>query len=335
MAERDIKISRRTFNKLAFGSAAALGTLGALEATQVAITEWSEQLRNKTPNYLSVIHDGSIRHGAAPDKNRALDYIREVQIGHHYLLFFVDGDLQKDREILEEIRKIQDLGIIPILSWGRKNASDKTLLAFAQELKTIPDPKYIRGYYEGNGKWTRGWYGHRSAEEYIEKWIKLYTFMRNFGIDSPFIFCPNTTEDIFGTEPIEKYYPGDAYVEVVALDAYLKWSKYLLDPEHWFYPNLVNSKKVLSHDLAVLQETAPGKEIFICEFNVTPKTDNRSGKLVGMMQEAAYAGAKAIISFDWNQWLKERIDWRLFKDPLVFQAYLNELAQPYYMQFTK
>ncbi|MBI2103645.1 hypothetical protein HYT59_01430 [Candidatus Woesebacteria bacterium] len=332
MRELEKLIDRRTFGKLFAGGAAIAAGAGILELASKGITEYSRSTRTKVPIYLQGIPDRTVWVGISPDGNN-LDYLELMEVSIHCAKFFVDGDLglETDQKILKQIRRAQELGIIPILSWGRYNASEKTLLAFAQELVSIPEPYEVEAYYEGNGNWTESWYGHRSAEEYIEKWIQLHTFLRNFGINCPLIFSPNTTA-VLGTKPIERYYPGNQWVDKAGIHAFFRRSDLFFDPEHWQPDYSDDPEGIIRHDMAVLQEITQGeKEIGIYEVQVTNKAKGRAEKLIRIIKEAVRAGAKRIMLWEWDGRFKGEIDWRSISDPTVHQALLDELKQPYYM----
>lgn len=71
----------------------------------------------------------------------------------------------------------------------------------------------LRVYFEMNGEWN-WFYGNHAA--YIALWRHLFNYLTSYGVHNLlWVYCPaSVSGDVMG------YYPGDAYVDVVALDVY-------------------------------------------------------------------------------------------------------------------
>jgi beta-mannanase len=119
-------------------------------------------------------------------------------------------------------------GTIPLVSWGvdfTHNAvlsgSDNAYLAAqAKALAAYGKPVFIRLDWEMNGNWYPEWSsGSVSPSTYIESWryIREYFWLEG-AFNVSFVWCPNVG-DPEGT-PAYDWYPGDAYVDWVGLDAY-------------------------------------------------------------------------------------------------------------------
>lgn len=86
----------------------------------------------------------------------------------------------------------------------------------AEGLKDLCDAGIMvmfRPFHEMNGGWF--WWGER--ERYVDLWRMTYTYItRDKGLDN-LLWC--WSPDAWA-KPFNRYYPGDAYVDVVGLDAY-------------------------------------------------------------------------------------------------------------------
>jgi mannan endo-1,4-beta-mannosidase len=90
---------------------------------------------------------------------------------------------------------------------------------FLKQLEYAGVPVLWRPYHEMNGGWF--WWGQKQGEDgYKKLWMMLYERLVDFhGLDN-LIWVYNTNEFKDGVDPHATYYPGDAYVDVVATDVY-------------------------------------------------------------------------------------------------------------------
>ena len=119
-------------------------------------------------------------------------------------------------------------GTIPLVSWGvdftdnavLSGADDAYLRAQAKALAAYGKPVFLRLDWEMNGSWYPMWGSSAvSTKVYIESWRYIREYFWQEGADNvAFVWCPNVG-DPSGT-PAYSWYPGNAYVDWVALDAY-------------------------------------------------------------------------------------------------------------------
>ncbi len=90
---------------------------------------------------------------------------------------------------------------------------------FLKQLKYADVPVLWRPYHEMNGGWF--WWGKKEGEEgYKKLWQMMYDRFVNFHGLNNLIWVYNTNEFKDGVDPHETYYPGDAYVDIIATDVY-------------------------------------------------------------------------------------------------------------------
>ena len=96
------------------------------------------------------------------------------------------------------------------------------LAAGLQELRAAGVVVLWRPFHEMNGGWF--WWGAQPPEKFIRLWRQMFDyFSRTKGLDNLlWVYSPN-----HGPRTAD-YYPGDAYTDLVGLDAYTD----LIDPQH-------------------------------------------------------------------------------------------------------
>lgn len=119
-------------------------------------------------------------------------------------------------------------GTIPLVSWGvsftdnavLSGADDAYLKSQAKALAAYGKPVFLRLDWEMNGTWYPGWSsGAVTPEIYIESWRYIREYFWLEGADNvAFVWCPNVG-DPAGIAAYD-WYPGNAYVDWIALDAY-------------------------------------------------------------------------------------------------------------------
>lgn len=81
-------------------------------------------------------------------------------------------------------------------------------------------PVQIRPFHEHTGAWF--WWGRNNEPEtYVTVWREMVTYLRDGrGLHNAlWVYCPAAPSDR-STSGFERYYPGDAFVDVVAFDRY-------------------------------------------------------------------------------------------------------------------
>ena len=119
-------------------------------------------------------------------------------------------------------------GTIPLVSWGvaftdnavLSGSDDAELRAQAKALAAYGKPVFLRLDWEMNGDWYPKWDKSAvSTRVYIESWRYIREIFWQEGADNvSFVWCPNVGDPAGGSA--YDWYPGNAYVDWVGLDAY-------------------------------------------------------------------------------------------------------------------
>ncbi|MEG0847301.1 MAG: glycosyl hydrolase [Niameybacter sp.] len=96
---------------------------------------------------------------------------------------------------------------------GLQEVTKETITAYAEELRDLGVPVFLRYASEMNGKWVP-WHGNPSL--YIEKWKLVHDIMEQVAPNVAMVWSPSEMP----LDPIDAYYPGDAYVDWVGLSIY-------------------------------------------------------------------------------------------------------------------
>lgn len=104
---------------------------------------------------------------------------------------------------------------------------DSTIIARAKAVKAFGHPLFIRFGHEMNGNWYP-WSGSdngNNAASYVAAWRHVHDiFVQQGATNAVWVWCPNATDDpSANTDPWNhwtNYYPGDNYVDWVAVDGY-------------------------------------------------------------------------------------------------------------------
>ena len=130
-----------------------------------------------------------------------------------------------------EIANLEARGETPMVSWQLyksawsgptislsdigDGAYDSYLRHAADLARGLPFNVMIRFGHEMNGDWY-GWSGHPSA--YVDAWRHIVSVFRHEGAGNvKWVWSPNVDQ---GNYPFAKYFPGDSWVDYVALDGY-------------------------------------------------------------------------------------------------------------------
>lgn len=129
----------------------------------------------------------------------------------------------RDRSVLKKLSILTDTKLAR--ERGYQDAERRwirLLDIIAEELKRLDDAGVVvlfRPLHEMNGDWF--WWGGQSAAEYKALWIHMHTYLtKEKGLSNLlWVYSPNVqnTPRIASTD---HYYPGDEYVDVIAMDYY-------------------------------------------------------------------------------------------------------------------
>ncbi len=116
-------------------------------------------------------------------------------------------------------------GRIPLISFGSdgdtidvaSGRSDAYLRSLAEEVRALGRPVMLRYAYEMDGEANVGWV--HSGRDFVAAWRHVHDLFESAGVDAAWVWAPNATAF---DEPstVERYWPGDAYVDWIGADAY-------------------------------------------------------------------------------------------------------------------
>lgn len=156
----------------------------------------------------------------------AIDQV-EAAIGHTFAInhWFTNWDNEWEDEL---VAAVLERGSVPLISWQNHAQPveriaagdyDAYIKSWAQGVERAGAEVYVRLFPEMNGDWVT-WHGN--PEALIAAWQRIATLFQMEGASNVrWVWSPNVT-DWPRTEAnrMENYYPGDAYVDVLALDGY-------------------------------------------------------------------------------------------------------------------
>jgi beta-mannanase len=137
----------------------------------------------------------------------------------------------------EAVRDIYAENCVPLITWEPWNAADRKgadysgLIAggydeyisdFAEQVKTMNGPVFIRFAHEMNGDWYP-WSGTEiGAEKYVAMYRHVKDIFDDMGADNAkWVFSVNCEDVPSGANnSFMRYYPGDEYVDYVGIDGY-------------------------------------------------------------------------------------------------------------------
>jgi beta-mannanase len=190
---------------------------------------------------------------------------------------------------------------------------DTYVATWAAELAAVGTDVWLRPMHEMNGTWYP-WAGGvpgNTAGEYVAAWRRMHSI---FGTHSApnvrWVWAPNSP-DVPAGNRFEDYYPGDAYVDVLGLDAY-NWGAGVPENGGWRTVD-----QVFAADLARLKKVGP-QPIWITETASSADGGDKAGwvrRLVAMADGDARVDAVV-----WFDVVKER-DWSLTGAPAAARAF--------------
>lgn len=207
-------------------------------------------------------------------------------------------------------------GVVPLITWEPWNPDigvsqtvyslrsitngnhDALVKTWAQQIKTYSKPVRISFAPEMNGDWSPWGDGINGnlRSDYVSAYKRIVDLFRNAGVTNvQWVWQPNTGR------ALTPFYPGDAYVDFVAVDGY-NWD--MSSPE-LIFGNTLNQIKAFTSKPIFLGETScreySGKPQWITDFFVMLKNHN-------------------LVGFVWFNINKEN-DWRIDSSPSSLAAF--------------
>ncbi len=203
---------------------------------------------------------------------------------------------------------------------------DSYIRQFATDAKTWGHPLYLRFAHEMNGNWYPWGTGNgnpngNSPGDFVATWRHVHDIFTNVGATNVrWVWCVNVSGG--GLTPYSQLYPGDGYVDWVALDGY-NWGG---NPGHTWQS---------LHDVfsASYQEVTAltSKPVMIAETGSAEEGGNKadwiSQGLLNTMPQS-FPRIQAVLWFDWNL----EHDWRVNSSPASLAAFRSIASSPLYQR---
>jgi beta-mannanase len=235
-----------------------------------------------------------------------------------------------------ELNAYTDLNVVPMLSTNNppglydrqiaQGAVDSALHRYAKAAAAWGKPLFWRIDWEMNGNWypqhSVGQYN--SSQDYIAMWRHIVTIFRQEEANQvKFVYSPNTL-CAHACSDFGLMYPGNAYVDWVALDGY-NWGTFRTDSSWESFLDLFGKSS------ARLLQVAPGKPMMIAETGSAEQGGDKAAWITSAFRAkilTSFPMLKAIIWFDFKK--ESEPDWRVNSSDTALQAYKKVVADPYY-----
>jgi Glycosyl hydrolase family 26 len=230
-------------------------------------------------------------------------------------------------------------GSTPVISWMSDDPTGASLTAYdlrgiaagswdayarswADGLRDLNTPILLRFDAEMNGNWmtySPGFGGNGSTSaDFVAAWRHLHDIFRTEGATKvSWVWSPNVQYP--GSLPLRALYPGNAYVDWVALDGY-NWGT--------TYGHVWQSfGQVFDPSIAAV-EALTSRPLMIAETASAEAGGDKASWIAGMFSELA--NRRDIRGFIWFD-LDKETDWRIASDPAsasAFKAGLGRFTTP-------
>lgn len=195
---------------------------------------------------------------------------------------------------------------------------DAYIQQWALDLKSYGKPVMLRFAHEMNGNWYP-WSEQVNGNvtgDYVNAWRHVRDIFSAAGVTNvQWVWSPNVP--YFGAVDMGSVYPGDGYVDIVALDGY-NWGTTQTWGSSWQLPS-----DLFGAGLSALRTIAPGKEVIIAE---TASAEQGGSKADWHTALISYLNAQpdvtAVVMFDMNK----EVDWRIDSTATAASAFATALA---------
>ena len=227
-----------------------------------------------------------------------------------------------------------DIGAIPLVTMGLPNnvtlaevaagEQDPEIRAWAREAKAFGYPFLFRPWWEVNGDW----YSWGRKPEYISAWRHFHDLVEDEGATNvTWAWVVNTVWSDPASDPVP-YYPGDAYVDWVGMDAY-NWGLSPIQHDRWMTP-----EEAIGPTLEVLRRIAPNKPVCICEGASTEFGGDKAAWITDLLDNylPSQPDIKAYLWFNWNvEQNEERWDWPIESSAAAQKAFRAGIQNDTYL----
>lgn len=231
---------------------------------------------------------------------------------------------------LSRVRTIRDHGSVPMVTlefWSTRTggvstiangSKDAYLIAFADAAKAYGDEVWLRPFHEMNSNWYP-WAGAsagNSAPQVVAAWNHVrQVFVSRGASNVKFVWCVNN-ESVPNTaaNSIKAYWPGDANVDLLAIDGYnfgtsASWSTWRS------FSGVIGSSYAAVTALSA-------KPLFLAETGCVEQGGNKAAWITDMFASlrTAYPRVAGVCWFNVND-ATANTDWRIDSSPASLTAF--------------
>jgi hypothetical protein len=222
---------------------------------------------------------------------------------------------------------IQARGSVPMITWEWQQtnlsgiltgAYDNDARLWARELKAHGGPVLLRWGHEMNLPWY-AWSvtSSQSSQQFIDAWRRLRGIFQQEGATNvQWVWCPNIID--YGVADFTPMYPGDDYVDWVALDGY-NWS-----PRYSWR----SFTQLFQSSYATITRIS-NKPLMIAEWGSTEQGGDKGAWLRSALTTeipTSFPRIKALVYFNQNY----QEDWRIESSENARRGYADGIAGPLY-----
>ena len=303
------RTAARTLRALWLAAALVATTAcGAQEAPEVlAAVQHDEPLA-------SYVHFGAFTYGGVWQGMEPVVRL-ETQLGRRLdvVHWFMNWDHAYDASLVDSVLAS---GSAPLISWQphRQSVSDIAAGAYDEYLRSWADGLaaaagvvYLRPFPEMNGAWVP-WNG--DPETLVAAWTRMTTLFDEAGATNVrWVWGPNVTDEP-RTEAnrMERYYPGAAHVDVLALSGY-NWGATRPDIGWRSF------EEIFSVGYARLVELGT-QPVWIAEIASSDEGGDKAAWVRDLFASTAFPRLEALVWFDEDK----EADWRITSAPDVVAA---------------
>jgi hypothetical protein len=203
---------------------------------------------------------------------------------------------------------------------------DAKIRAYADEARDSGHEIWIRPFHEMNGYWY-SWSGTANGNhttDFIPAWQHVHDiFAREGASNVKFVWCPNI-ESLPNTaaNSIAAYYPGDDYVDYMALDGY-NFST-TLPNVHWR-----SFADLFAAPYRTLCACSAVKPIFVAETASVSKGGDKAAWIAAMFRAIPQQFPR-VVGVDWFNSANSRQDWPVSSSSSALQAFRLGMANGSY-----
>ncbi len=213
-------------------------------------------------------------------------------------------------------------GRLPMISWEAVGAPleeiaaghyDSYIQSWAEGIKAHEGLVYLRPFPEMNGEWTP-WNGQ--PELFVAVWRRMVTIFDEAGTQNVrWVWAPNVTDEPrIDSNLMELYYPGEAYVDVLALDGYnwgtsRTWSEWTRFEDVFAQPYERIAK-------------LGNQPIWLAEVASSEDGGNKAQWISEMFESTAFPRLEALVWFNEDK----ETSWNVDSSDAAIQAFQQSLA---------